>query len=59
MDADEKMRFDCLFDAMVYQFTRAMESHGIGGEANYYWTETMVFWGTLRMYDAEHGYLFN
>jgi hypothetical protein len=59
MDADERERFDYLLEAMTYEFTRAMESHGIPGEAEYYWTETMVFWGTLGMYDAEHSYLLN
>jgi hypothetical protein len=59
MTPDERTRFNCLIEAKMHEFTRAMESHGCHGEAVYYWTETMVFWGALGLYDAEHGWLLN
>ena len=56
---EENERFDILFEVKTYEFTNAMQSHGCPGEASYYWTEMMTFWGSLRCYDAEHSYLLN
>jgi hypothetical protein len=56
---NERTRFDWRVHIAAYEFTRAMESHGIGGEANYYATEMMVFWPALWCYDQEHCWLLN
>jgi hypothetical protein len=56
---DERDRFDLRVRIAAHAFTPAMQSHGCRGEASYDWTETMVFYGTLGVYDGEHQYRWN
>ena len=58
MTQEEQDRQEVLFEIKVQEFTNAMLSHGIPGEAEYYLTEMMVMWPDIG-YDWEHRWLLN